>query len=789
MDIDGQTNLPEGNMSECRSFSSNYRCCSQSRKISIGVLIDSMSKAETKNEKESVKQIAENGTSSKGNSVKDREGHTPLVEKHVTVVQKDSSPWVSTRSFNPKISSSVAAHDTEHTPSFPATSRKRPISKRSEKASAAHSLKSFACKTGLVSDKCRNKNFGKATYSFEVGKVNNLEHVENLGFSTEPGVLLDKEQVEDKDRKSETGGRETLRMKLWEVLGNVSPSERHCPSSQSVELYPERDREQSPTEKRNPNSDTIESDSEKHTFKRPVTRSLTRKNSSTKKQHNKIEATKTTCHRKEGSEKRIFSFRGDGSGRIYSNLNDGSLPSKRNKSVRASSEVKTYQCYPFENAEERQQSVKKIRSIPVVDKIPINEVLKANSSNERRTDVFVEPKSGSKNSNPYVSPVNVMTEQQKDVEQPIDVEISNMKKNQQQRISESLLKNKRISIHNPSTSPFEVTSHVCLSKSKQRELLDQSPAEKIFNTKGIQSFKSLLSSNSAEHRSNVQVESSRGKFEINDSLLTKPSFIVEEDSESQMFKSSTDVTDSDSSEDDSEMKGCMESGQLSPEICVAEKILLGRDKSLGNKKDVEVTGCSPLSESLAGTQVSSQLQMYLKQNHEDGLARAVALFAIALDRVKNKLKSISSKRSAEILRDAGEEIFLLLQNAESHIKTDLRKLTNLSQVKRKQLETRLQEQQEQLAGIRRRFAEEVDRHLKDYDGVVEDLEEHEIEVKRSVERQRSAHKNILLQVEQDVQFKLDAAENRVMAIQELAKEKMLQLKLVVAEFVKHGALC
>ncbi|EYU46888.1 hypothetical protein MIMGU_mgv1a026180mg [Erythranthe guttata] len=685
-------------MSECRSFSSNYRCCSQSRKISIGVLIDSMSKAETKNEKESVKQIPENGTSSKGNSVKDREGHTPLVEKHVTVVQKDSSPWVSTRSFNPKISSSVAAHDTEHTPSFPATSRKRPISKRSEKASAAHSLKSFACKTGLVSDKCRNKNFGKATYSFEVGKVNNLEHVENLGFSTEPGVLLEKEPVEDKDRKTETGGRETLRMKLWEVLGNVSPSERHCPSSQSVELYPERDRKQSPTEKRNPNSDTIESDSEKHTFKRPVTRSLTRKNSSTKKQHSKIEATKTTCHRKEGSEKRIFSFRGEGSGRLYSNLNDGSLPSKRNKSVRASSEVKTYQCHPFENAEERQQSVKKIRSIPVVDKIPINEVLNANSSNERRTDVFVEPKSGSKNSNPYVSPVNVMTEQQKDVEQPIDVEISNMKKNQQQRISESLLKNKRNSIHNPSTPPFEVTSHVCLSKSKQRELRDQSPAEKIFNTKGIQSFKSLLSSNSAEH-----------------------SFIVEEDSESQMFKSSTDATDSDSSEDDSEMKE---------------------------------------------TQVSSQLQMYLKQNHEDGLARAVALFAIALDCVKNKLKSISSKRSAEILRDAGEEIFLLLQNAESHIKTDLRKLTNLSQVKRKQLETRLQEQQEQLAGIRRRFAEEVDRHLKDYDGVVEDLEEHEIEVKRSVERQRSAHKNILLQVEQDVQFKLDAAENRVMAIQE-----------------------
>lgn len=50
---------------------------------------------------------------------------------------------------------------------------------------------------------------------------------------------------------------------------------------------------------------------------------------------------------------------------------------------------------------------------------------------------------------------------------------------------------------------------------------------------------------------------------------------------------------------------------------------------------------------------------------------AIALFTIALDRLRNKLKSISSKRSAEILRATSEEIFVLLQNAESHIKTDV----------------------------------------------------------------------------------------------------------------------
>ncbi|KAL0284466.1 UNVERIFIED_CONTAM: hypothetical protein Sangu_2825600 [Sesamum angustifolium] len=330
MDVGRQTNPQQERVSECRSFSSNHRCCSQSRKISIGVLIDSISKADTKHINESVMQIAQKGTSSKGNCVKDREGHTPLVDKHVTDLNKDTSPWVSTRSFNPKGSSSVAGRDTQHAPSFPVISR-RPRSKLLESASGAHLLKLFAGKTGLEANECRQKTCGKATYSREAGKVSNEEDVEHFVSSTEPVVLLEKKQVEDKDRETETGGRETLRMKLWEILGNVSSSNKQCLSS--VELHPdqERDGTHSPIEKRNPNSDTIESDSEMHAFMRPLTRSLVQEKASTKNQHKKIEATKSTSHRKESPQKRIFSFRGDWSGRSYDSSDDGSLPSKRNK--------------------------------------------------------------------------------------------------------------------------------------------------------------------------------------------------------------------------------------------------------------------------------------------------------------------------------------------------------------------------------------------------------------------------------------------------------------------------
>lgn len=51
--------------------------------------------------------------------------------------------------------------------------------------------------------------------------------------------------------------------------------------------------------------------------------------------------------------------------------------------------------------------------------------------------------------------------------------------------------------------------------------------------------------------------------------------------------------------------------------------------------------------------------------------RVVTLFAMALGHVKTKLKSISSRRSADILQAAVQEILLRLQNAESLTKKDV----------------------------------------------------------------------------------------------------------------------
>ncbi|XP_042023207.1 meiosis-specific protein ASY3-like [Salvia splendens] len=920
-DVGRQTDLHEEPMSDRQSLSSNYRYCSQSRKMSVGILVDSVSNAKVQ---EPGAQTAEIERCGQKNSVRCREGHSPRVEKHLIVEPKDASPWVSTRSFKPKLlPHSVADLDTECTPSLPAAS-----------------VNFFAAKSGLGSDVCKQRNSGRAYCSVEEWNVNNAEQVENPVCSIEQGVQQEKEQVQNNDKTTETGGRESLRIKLWEILGDVSSPNKQHPSLQREVLHPdqERNNKQCPTEKLSLSSDTIESDSQAQVSTRPMTRSLARRKA-TRKQGNKSEPTKSN-DRKECQRKRIFSSKGDISVGSYGKLMDGSLPCKGEKFMGMSSQAETNQGVRHKNVEKRQQS-EKSKSIPAVDKLMLhkNKVSNASSSTDRRNDVHVEtekvslnamtdqrdvqqpmvveaPKKnlqedicnsvlkrkrnspqlqkGFKNNFSFEIPLNAMTDQRdvqqsmdveasknflqedmsdfmlkrkrnslqpksvtrnnssfelllnsmtdkRDVEQSMDVEASKKNleedisdslllkkrntvqpqkdtknnssfefplhsvtdqrdlelsmgveasgKNMKEGISDILLKKKKNTVHNTSTPPSEIKSHSSLQKSKQEELHDQSPAAKIFHRTSMQNFKSFLSSESAKRGPDLQQEPSVGKSKnkednsLKRGPLVKPNVLIDEDSDNQS-KSLIDETDSESSEDES---NCKESEELSPENHISENILHNSDKSLGNGKDVGVIGSSQASDSLKEG-VHDANEMYMEENQEDGLTRAVALFTVALSRIKTKLKSISSRRSADILRATVEEILLRLQNAESLIKTDVGKLTNLSNSKSKQLETRFQEKQEQLIGIHKRFKAEVEQHLQECGSLIANLEEHEIELKRSMEKQRAAHKKFLSQVEQETNVQLEDAESRIMAVQEVAREKMLQLKLGVAECLKHGGL-
>ncbi|CAA0822959.1 Unknown protein [Striga hermonthica] len=776
MDVDTKANMVQ--MSDNRSFDSNCQFRSQSRKMSIGVLVDSINLAEPKDIKETSVYVAEDGPYSKENWVKVGKQQAPVEQKHGAAAP-DTLPWGSTTSFNRKMSSAAAVRDSEHTPSLLATGRSRPRSKLLETASATHSVNFFAGTTGLESDECIEKIVGAKIHSEEIGKVN-ADHVHNRVCSTEPEVVLEKEHAEDKTMNTETGGRETLRMKLWEVLGNVSSPSRHCSDFQPTKMHPDQmDGNQSHSDKKNPNSDTIESDSEMHTFRRSVTRSSIQNRASTKSRRSKSVAPKSTRLKKKCPEKRMLP-QDDHSGRFSDNFNDCSLPFKRNKTGRLIPGGEIHQGRKHGNAEEGHQSQDKNRSVPAVGNPKVQKICNKNRSGKRISDVPVEPKKGIKKKSP-AAPIDVMTEKLKNVEQPIDVTVTNLK-NQQKDKCHSFSGNNRNSIHNPSTSLFKTKSSGCLPERNVTDI--RNSGEEVFNRKGIRSFKSLMSSIPAEP--NVQVVLSDRGCMLENSPLIKPGLIIE-DGKNGVSKSSAEATDTESTENDSLMKGCMESKQVSPEIYVQEEFQPGSNKSVGHKKDVEVSGYSPMAEALEGyqslgTQGTSKLQMNAKQNYEDGLARAVELFTVALARVQTKLKSFSNKRSSEILLAAADNILVLLQDAESHIKTDMGKLNNFTEQKRKRLETRFEDQQDQLLGICNKFKEEIGQHLRDYGGMIEDLEEHEIEFKKYVDRQRAAHRKSLSQVEQEIKIQLDDAECRILDVQELARERMVHLKLVVAEF-------
>ena len=50
---------------------------------------------------------------------------------------------------------------------------------------------------------------------------------------------------------------------------------------------------------------------------------------------------------------------------------------------------------------------------------------------------------------------------------------------------------------------------------------------------------------------------------------------------------------------------------------------------------------------------------------------AITLIALALERVKSKIKLVTSKKSTEVMMSVAEGISLQLQNAESHIQKDV----------------------------------------------------------------------------------------------------------------------
>ncbi|XP_019250591.1 PREDICTED: uncharacterized protein LOC109229550 isoform X2 [Nicotiana attenuata] len=874
MEVNRKPNSRDDPMSDAWSFGSNYHPSSQSRKISVGIVIDSVAKCRTQKAKqaENHAHVAALKTSNKGTSAEnggttmarnkrnftnDRKkkeiGSTSAIREPT---EQQTSPWISTKTLH---------HEPNLEPVTPA-----------EKPSIVQ---------GVVEMSNRS---------------NRVEVKENAAVEEMP-----EKEVKGKNDKPENAGSETLRLKLWEILGNVSSQNKQCPNSPVLEQdanasHPEHKDTGYHVDEPRENSDTIESDTQSHEYaiRRAVTRSLARKRAPAKLKS--YSRKRPPACKEDGLEKNPFLSKDRWSRTLCDAGTDSSLMENGRRGKRKSHQMDASKICEQNNVMKDEDASNSHKRVPLAEKFVFPGVAAGNGTTlfEEEKDEMDQP-----NADNLESPVVEMTEQLRNLQEHVDQHgnsadkskrkaldsdsdeqiptlamkapsrksfpgfaprsnqgkphgdvhehitsktegISNVKSSDSGRRSfpgfapRSNLGQPHGDVHEHITSKTEGVSNVKSSDSGRKSFpgfalrsnLGQPPGdvhehitfktEGIYNVKrfgpGRKSFPEFAPRSNLgqphgdvhehitsktegickvksfdglkrEYKSNALDESSDDAGKLGSSPFSESRPIKEEDTQFRFSRPSSMESDAEGSEDSSNIQGGIQT-QLSPENGNTKEQEAPRlNKRLFDKDDANLSGVNLAAASSKGIDCR-KLERYLAQNEEDALTSAMTLFAISLEKVRSKIKSVTNQRSAEILESVAENIHTQLQNAEFQIKADMGKITSLNKSKRKHVEEVLQAKQQHLNAIYERFKEEVNQHLQDCKSTLESLEAHEVEVKATVEKRKASSRKLLLEAEEAIETQLDYAERRINSIHHVAREKMCQLKLVVAECLKEGVL-
>ncbi|KAG5231598.1 cytospin-B [Salix suchowensis] len=835
MEVDTRHILQDDQMNDCRSFGSNYHPSSQSRKISIGILTDSLPKKRSggMKEDETVVPNTERVNSKKESSVESKNKGNVAIDATTKGKQTEASeqvppsPWITTRSFHQKSPISEGVLHAARTSNLLRSTGRRSRISTAKNVPVTNSAEIFAKQTSNSHSGDGKQKFGGLTYKRKGGKDRNSQPEEEFTFATaQEGPMLDKVATDDKTEER----TETLKMKLWEILGNVS-SQKNQPSNSQVHqigvnnLNSEQNFNQADdvVVKPRQSPDTIETDSEspKHSMKRPVTRSLSRKRALTKQKPEKNKVDPSSRYSKKLQEKNVFSF-------------EERLPEKQNVAVNGSSSMSTMKkgrinisgIEPCKihfsedyNADEIQEGIHKSeRSLPaektsslsnktgnILCSIqnkrehgePKNRNEERDSNHSAREAPFPAQKTSSlsnkmgifhgspRNKREYL-PKNRnqerdshqsgredshqslrthMTDQQKDFSSSAESEHGDQQENFDTTSNSTVnpqddFQSPTFKINSPTLSSFPSS----MPKSHKINQVFASPEQAMrrFNVEKIHSFRTLWNSNAAE---------------LMDSPSNKTSAVKGERAvEGGLSESSPEGGYSESSEDNSPLvKGRREGENRSSETATAEKskFMLHPTKRFCNQKGIVETELTP--------EIS-------EQNQGGELDRVILLFVMALENFQKKMKMETRKKSSDILMSVSEEIHVQLQNIESQIQTDLGKLSSVSKSKRKRLESRFEEQQEQLNLIHDRFKQDIYQHLQECKITLDGLESHQIDFKGTAKKQKATHQKLLMQAEEAVRTQLDDAQRRIVAVQKSAREKMLQLRYAVGQGLNEGGL-
>ncbi|XP_041022086.1 meiosis-specific protein ASY3 isoform X2 [Juglans microcarpa x Juglans regia] len=836
-------------MSDCRSIGSNRYRSSQSRKISIGVMVDSVGNKRSRSTKEDKATVASaermnlNVDTSAEIKKKGQEVTAPVKGKQTDTPEQENSPWITPRSLYPQAPFPESVLHLEQ----PVTSGQQNNLNGQSSEPATYSVQLFVNKASILESGDGNqKKFDGFTYKRKGVKDRTTERVEEFAFATAQQVHVS-DQVVIEDKADKTRNRTgILRMKLWEILGNVSSPKNENSNFQrpevgtnNMKLGQNFDQNAVTVARCRQNSDTIETDSEAsdHASRRPVTRSLTRK-----RVRQKVQVNGTKCGPSSGyihkHHEKNFSLEG-GLGRVNGAINGDSSKPMRKKIEKKSKRIEPRKIlFPKKDVMDQIQEA----SYRSEAKVPAERKFSRGNQMEDIYGCIYEDEReylGLENKIQEIlhqSPLIDKTNLQGDFNSPVNQQdVASPSLNNDVQLQDNFQSpifgfKTPISSSNPTAAPKtdRAVDDSHTSTPKMDQLLpgvhNPAPAERIFSVGHIRGFSTLQTSKSDCHGSITQayffVQLFRGysiafvlfaKLEHcfcilyflivlqgDTEVLTPPpepaADTEERDTEDDLSETSAEERDYESSEEGSPIieayTGCRDRDILSSELVAAKqkKFMLHSTKRLQIRESIRFDNSSPTSPSPKGTGESNWMQEPSDQSQDDGLMRAIKLFALEIQKLQSKIESETTKKSSEILMSTSDGIYLQLQNLGSHIQTDVGKFTSMSKSRRKGFEVKLEEQHKELKLIHEKFKEDINRHFQDYRTTLEGLEAHHLELKGTMEKQKASHRKLLLQVEEGVEAQLNHAQRRITAIHELARGKMLQLKHVVSMCLKEGIL-
>ncbi|KAJ8423751.1 hypothetical protein Cgig2_012606 [Carnegiea gigantea] len=692
-------------MSYCRSSRFNYLPCSQSQKMSIGMVVDSFDKPRFRSTKDAEVSIT--------HAEREASGHVgPNMKKNFmsfgTVnAAQDCPAMIKTSQLN----DNALINDNNHV--YKQASTSSVVSFREKQTRHPfHLIPNQTVLQPVTGEKIETGG----TVSRKEGKKNSVaERYGEFACGDEQEVSMPvKDMLHEQPDKMENRCKETLRMKLQEILGTIPSVDKKCDNSRTGEVVA-NEVMQVQTDggdaqfKHKQNSDTIETDSEKadKTIRRPVTCLLARKRAPAKSRSVNLKTKSLLRDNEEHQSSHVFSF-------VEKYM---PLKSSGENLCRSRTEM-------LENVKQSSGVRPDDMTHDIVDVVNIQRVITGDKTVQPEEELLLEgrmmspqhghqyenlePEAAMQNKNFHCSPVIKEKDQLQNVECPVSPEVPDHQK--------SLSSQSPVDDNDNLDSPFlkmAKTVHNSLVSHQLHRFVQEEGANVTY-----------------EFKFSPATEDNTGSSDEEDTYNTIPEPLATENAKNGLLSPEGRVFDSSE-----------EVLSAEKEIGVAKKPLLFQTKRHCSS-GVDHSNSSPAVQSPEASESSNdELLEPLENGDEDEFARVVSLLGLALERVKTKMMSATNKRCSDILVSAAEEIHLQLYNAESQIQTDSwfcwyvrGRLTSLSKLKRKHLETRLQEQQEHLKVIYDKFRKEIHQYIQDSRGALEQLEAEHAELKGAIER-------------------------------------------------------